>query len=224
MLQSFIEGHRWEDVAGQLEPGQALPLWRAFGALLRQIHTITGEQFGDPKPGQPFARWSDAVAYRLTQARERLRAAGLDDEARTLGAVLAQAEARRALVDEVTTPRLLHGDLWLFNLLIREAAEGEGPRLVGVLDSDRAWWGDPLADWTLFILAKLEDPGLAPAVASFWDGYGALERSGGAAFRAGVYEALHIGTALAYAQREGDADTVARGRAELPAAAARLGA
>jgi aminoglycoside phosphotransferase (APT) family kinase protein len=220
MLQTFIEGHRWEDVAEQLEPAEALPLWRAFGALLRQIHAITGERFGDPPPGESFQRWSEALAYRLARVRERLLETGLAAEAGLVSAVQARAAAERALVDEVNTPRLLHGDLWLFNLLLRETPDG--PRLVGVLDADRAWWGDPPADWTMFVLAKLQDPGMAPAVAGFWEGYGEVEPAMGTAFRQALYEALHIGTALAYAARAGDQATVARGRAELPPVVARL--
>jgi len=33
-----------------------------------------------------------------------------------------------ALLDEITRPRLLHGDLWLFNLLIQR--KKNGPRIV----------------------------------------------------------------------------------------------
>ena len=54
-------------------------------------------------------------------------------------------------LDEIEVPCLLHGDLWLFNLLI--ARQPREPSIVGVLDADRAWWGDPMADWTMFILA-----------------------------------------------------------------------
>ena len=220
MLQTFIEGQRWEDAASQLAPGEDLVLWRQFGGVLRQIHDVSGERFGDPPPGQSFERWSDAVADRLERVAERLRAADLAAEAQAIDGVLGLVRARRILLDEVASPRLLHGDLWLFNLLVRR--ETEGPRIVGVLDADRAWWGDPLADWTMFVLAKAEDEAPAPARASFWEGYGPVERSRGTNFRAGVYEAMYIGNALGWAAREQDTDTLARGRRELPQAVARL--
>ncbi len=219
LLQTFIDGQRWEDAAAQLTPPEALGLWQQFGAILRQIHAVRGEQFGDPAPGQAFATWSAAIEYRLERVAERLHAAGLE-EARLATGVLDLARARRVLLDEVTTPRLLHGDLWLFTLLVRETAEGA--RIVGVLDADRAWWGDPLADWTMFVLAKADDPALAEAQTRFWDGYGEQDYTAAAKFRAGVYEALHIGNALGWAAREQDADTLARGRRELPKVAARL--
>lgn len=219
-LQTFIEGQRWQDAAEPLEPGEASALWRAFGAILRQIHEVRGASFGDPPPGQAFGRWSAAVEQRFEQAAARLLALELRDDAALVQSVLALVGRRRTLLDEVTVPRLLHGDLWLFNLLVRETPEGA--RLVGVLEADRAWWGDPLADWTLFALGKSEDEQQAPWHASFWEGYGERDQSPRAAFRAGVYQALHIGAALARAAREQDEDTLARGRRELPEVLRRL--
>jgi aminoglycoside phosphotransferase (APT) family kinase protein len=220
LLQTFIEGQRWEDLAGELPAEAGLALWAQFGSLLRQIHDTAGDVFGDPPPGQSFVRWSDAVEHRLSQTTDRLHGVGLDWAAPALEAALRLARVRRLLVDEVAVPRLLHGDLWLFNLLVRETPDGW--RIVGVLDADRASWGDPLADWTLFVLAKLDAPALAPGVERFWDAYGPLERTRGATFRARLYEVLHIGTALAWAARERDQATLERGRRELPEAAARL--
>jgi len=46
-------------------------------------------------------------------------------------------------------PNLLHGDLWTFNLLV--AHSNDRPAITGVLDTDRAWWGDPMADWIMFL-------------------------------------------------------------------------
>jgi aminoglycoside phosphotransferase (APT) family kinase protein len=219
MLQTFIEGHRWEDAADQLAPGEALALWRQFGAILRQIHAVRGEHFGDPAPGQSFETWSAAIEHRLARVAVRLHEAGLEEE-KLVQTALEIVRARRILLDEVTTPRLLHGDLWLFNLLVRETAEGA--RIVGVLDADRAWWGDPQADWTMFVLSKLDDPAMDEAQTAFWEGYGKRDESSSAAFRTAVYEALHIGNALGWAARERDAGTLARGRRELPEAVARL--
>jgi hypothetical protein len=74
----------------------------------------------------------------------------------------------------------------------------------------------------MFVLSKLDDPATDEAQAAFWEGYGKRDESGNAAFRAAVYEALHIGNALGWAVREQDAGTLARGRRELPEAVARL--
>jgi hypothetical protein len=57
---------------------------------------------------------------------------------------------------------------------------------------------------------------------SFWAGYGELDRTPAAAFRADLYEALHIGRAMAWAAREGDEGMLGRGRRELPGVIKRL--
>ncbi len=102
-------------------------------------------------------------------------------------------------LDEITCPRLLHGDLWLFNLLIERTKEG--PRIVGVLDADRGSWGDPLADWTFFLLSRRASP---QEQALFWQDYGQPGAGPGEMFRAQVYQGLHQGKILSVARRDGN--------------------
>jgi len=110
--------------------------------------------------------------------------------------------------------------LWLFNIVVRR--EVGGPTIVGILDADRAWWGDPLADWTMFVLAKSATPEMARFHSRFWEAYGPPEPTSEVRFRTVVYEAMHVGTALASATRYHDEQTVQRGRHDLRAAAMAL--
>ena len=100
---------------------------------------------------------------------------------------IAQANAR--LLDEITQPHLLHGDLWTVNILVRR--DEEGPRIVAVLDSDRTSWGDPMADWTMFLLHR--DAGTE--VDAFWETYGQPEKSLGTQSRMLIYQGRYIGGA-----------------------------
>jgi len=100
-----------------------------------------------------------------------------------------------AFLDEITRSRLLHGDVWLFNLLIQRTKEG--PRIVGVPDADRGSWGDPLADWTFFLLSRRACP---QEQALFWQEYGQPLAGG----RAQVYQGLHQGKILSVARRDGN--------------------
>ncbi len=54
-------------------------------------------------------------------------------------------------LDEVTTPRLVHFDLWNGNILVDRPA-GQGPRIGGLIDGERMFWGDPLADFVSLAL------------------------------------------------------------------------
>jgi len=128
---------------------------------------------------------------RCAQAAER---EGLD--AALIRAVLDVAAAHTPLLDEIERPRLAHGDLWNFNALIDRTADL--PRISAVLDYDRAYWGDPLADWTFHLLPRRASPRVQ---AIFWDEYGAPDASPSTRFRTLVYDGLHVGNALSYAAR-----------------------
>lgn len=55
-------------------------------------------------------------------------------------ALLARLERDRACFDEVKTPSLVHLDMWDGNIFVHEG------RLSGVIDWERAVWGDPFMD------------------------------------------------------------------------------
>ena len=194
MVQTFIEGERWDEVSEKLAPAENNFLWSQFGGIMRQIHEVRGDKFGLPRPGFQFERWSDTVIDRLErtlQAAEELQL-----EVTNLRQILETVRAHPRRLDEIQIPRLLHGDLWAFNLLVRRG--DQGPAIVGVLDADRAWWGDTMADWTMFILAHAEKE---EGHAYFWQTYGKPEDTQEARFRKTVYDGMHAATALVWSVR-----------------------
>ena len=203
MFQSFIEGERWEDVSDELTPEENQILWSEFGELTRQIHGVRGDSFGLPRPGFQFPYWSQTVIDRLERTLQAAREIQLDVPG--LARILELIRSYPGQLDEIQIPRLLHGDLWLFNLLIQRRAEG--PVIVGVLDADRSWWGDPMADWTMFILAHAEPE---EGHAHFWQAYGKPEDTRGARFRVSAYDGMHAGAALVWATQHHDEETVQR--------------
>jgi aminoglycoside phosphotransferase (APT) family kinase protein len=203
MFQTFIEGERWDDIWEELSSAENNILWNQFGHIMRQIHDVRGESFGLPRPGFQFERWSQAVIDRLERTLQVAKELELD--IKNLAHILKMVRTHPQQLDEIQIPRLLHGDLWAFNILI---ARGEnGPAIVGVLDADRSGWGDPLADWTMFILAHAEQE---EGHAHFWQAYGEREDTPGMRFRKTVYDAMHAGTALVYSVRNHDEGTVQR--------------
>lgn len=158
-------------------------LYRQIGAVLRTIHQTRGDRFGRIA-GPQYSTWSEAVVRSLEEVAADLEDAGLD--AGDVRAVLALASGNRPILDEIVQPRLLHGDLWVPNVIIAQGAPA--PTLVGVLDHDRALWGDPAADWTVFMASRR--PGTERD--AFWETYGALPDTPHAKWRGLVYRALHI--------------------------------
>lgn len=203
MFQTFLEGERWDDAWDELTPEENNNLWSQFGSIMKEIHAVRGEAFGLPRPGFQFERWSQAVIDRLERTLGTAR--DLQLEVTNLERITELVRTYPRQLDEIQVPRLLHGDLWLFNILIRRASPE--PSIVGVLDADRAWWGDPMADWTMFILAHAAKE---EGHSHFWQAYGSNEDSRGARFRKTVYDGMHAATALVWSVRNHDEGTVRR--------------
>jgi aminoglycoside phosphotransferase (APT) family kinase protein len=144
LLMTACPGEPWN---GSLTASEQARLRAELGRHVARLHGVTGPGFGYPSgalgPLAPdwrtaFTTMTDAV---LDDAR-RYRAPlprPVDEVARTL------ACAHRAL-DEVTVPRLVHFALWPGNVLVDRPA-GEEPRIGGLIDGERMFWGDPLAEF-----------------------------------------------------------------------------
>ena len=208
MFQTFIEGERWDDVMNELTAAENDILWGQFGNILKQIHNVHGETFGLLQPGFQFARWSEAVIDRLERALKSAKENQL--EVRHLASILELVRAHPQQLDEIQVPCLLHGDLWSFNILI--SCGTHDPAIVGILDADRAWWGDPMADWTMFILAHAEQ---TEGHSQFWQTYGQPEDTPSARFRASVYDATHAGAAFLWATQHQDEETIVKAEGTL---------
>jgi aminoglycoside phosphotransferase (APT) family kinase protein len=203
LFQRWMPGSLWWDVQQDLTPEEHDDLWRQFGQLVRAISSVQGEAFGLVHYGPQFPTWSLTLLEWLERTIADAANSSLDTV--LLCRLLAIVRDHTCFLDEITSPRPLHGDLWLFNLLIERTKEG--PRIVGVLDADRGSWGDPLADWTFFLLPRRAS---AQEQALFWQGYGQPGAGPGALFRAQVYQGLHQGKILSVARRDGNERAVNR--------------
>jgi aminoglycoside phosphotransferase (APT) family kinase protein len=117
------------------------------GRQIATLHTITGTGFGYPSGvlGPLLPTWRAAflgmVAAVLADAGTY--AVTLPRPAAEIQALFA---AQTAVLDQVTVPVLVHFDLWDGNILI------DGDRVGGLIDAERAFWGDPLAEFTSLAL------------------------------------------------------------------------
>lgn len=162
---------------------QWAPFYRQLGTITRSIHAVRGTRFGRIA-GPTYVTWSQAVTAALHEAAADLDDAGLD--ATDIRTVADAAAGDSAVLDEITEPRLLHGDLWTVNTMIDPGAPE--PTITGVFDCDRTSWGDPEADWTIFLATRR--PGTERD--TFWDTYGPLSATAGAARRSLYYRARHL--------------------------------
>ncbi|OZC88896.1 hypothetical protein CH254_13770 [Rhodococcus sp. 06-412-2C] len=156
-----------------------VPLFAEIGMVTAAVHSIVGPHFGTVR-GPHFSKWSDAVMYRLSEIVYDTERAGLDT--RAAQNALESAQQASDVLDRVTEPRLLHGDLFIPNLILDE----DSLRIVGVLDHDRAFWGDPVADWGIDAMTGRTEAERR----AFRDGYGSPVGDEAVAH---IYRALHAG-------------------------------
>ncbi|MEM7034986.1 MAG: phosphotransferase [Chloroflexota bacterium] len=212
MVQSYVEGDCWEEVYDDLTTAQQNQLWPQFGTILKKIHATTGDRFGWPYPEKQFSTWAETVYYWLDQMLLAFKTENLDTTA--LMRLKTLTQANQAVLDQITQPRLLHGDLWPFNLLI-DRSSPEVARIVGVLDADHAWWGDPMADWTMFIWSNGSGVNMPLEHGAFWDGYGWPEATDTSRYRAQIYAGMHLASLAAEFAKLGQPDQVQRAQRDL---------
>ncbi|MCX4885743.1 phosphotransferase family protein [Streptomyces sp. NBC_00847] len=148
LLMTACPGEPWDD---SVTEAQQVPLRMELGRQVARLHRVRGPGFGYPSGAlgpladdwrTAFTAILDAVLDDARDHRARLPRPA-DDVARTV------RHACPAL-DAVTVPNLVHFDLWRGNILVDRAA-GE-PRIGGLIDGERMFWGDPLADFVSLAL------------------------------------------------------------------------
>lgn len=207
VFQTFMKGEQWASIQDQLSEDDKRILLGQLGEITKQIHSVKGSAFGSTCSNSQSSLWSDIVLQRLSQCIKDVEAYKLDTT--NIRDIIKIAQTHKAFLDEITQPCLLHGDLWIVNILLKRRKSG--PRIIAVLDSDGGSWGDPMADWTMFML-KWHKPKGATA---FWEHYGLVEEGLSSDFRQLVYKGIHIGNAVVEGERLGRKDTLERGYKDI---------
>jgi aminoglycoside phosphotransferase (APT) family kinase protein len=132
------------------------------GEFLAQVHCIQANAYGylgAHHPMPPQARWVDAFAIMWHRLIDDVVAVGHydDGESCRLRALL---DRHLSLFDRPVTASLLHMDVWHQNILVED-----GSRVTGLVDWDRALWGDPEIEFAVLDYCGISEP-------AFWEGYG----------------------------------------------------
>lgn len=141
LVTTFLDGELWSTLesAPGLDDASAAHARRSLGALMARLHRITGDRFGYPAPEASLtaATWPGAFAGMLDAVLDDAARWGVDLPAERLRTAVAR---HHDLLATVTTPRLVHADLWQGNLLLDPVEH----TVVGAIDAERALWGDPV--------------------------------------------------------------------------------
>lgn len=132
------------------------------GRHLAATHSLTADRhgyLGEHRPMPPMPTWVEAFDHMWNRMIDDVAAAGYYDsgEQARMRELFA---TRRPYFDRPLTPRLLHMDIWHQNILVDDDA-----RVTGLLDWDRALWGDPEIEFAVLDYCGISTP-------AFWEGYG----------------------------------------------------
>ncbi|WP_437542280.1 aminoglycoside phosphotransferase family protein [Sorangium sp. So ce367] len=154
-----IAADNLEHVKPSLSPETQASIDLHIGEIVRAINGFTGTYFGyDGNPDLRASTWREAFTRIMESVLEDGARKGVAydqgyDEIRA--AVLRHAPA----LDEVTTPCLVHWDVWNPNVFVKEG------RVAGIIDFERALWADPLMEAQFRLLS-------AEGITSCMRGYG----------------------------------------------------
>ncbi len=187
VIQEAIPGEPWENIRGQLTPGQSRSLWRQFGELVQDLHTYTSAEFGPPVPGVGYSTWSELCRWDAT---------GLLTDAHKFKLPVKPFSKLCDLVDrytfeldEIETPRLIHSDLGLRHVMVDFNDENE-PEITGLIDMEFARFADQYSE-SIFVADALQ-PQRDPMFNIFLEAYGAERPDRDFNIRSHIYQLVAI--------------------------------
>ncbi|WP_309736593.1 phosphotransferase [Microbacterium sp. SORGH_AS_0428] len=138
VVTRHLPGRVWNDL--ELDAAATVRVRHALGALMAELHRVPAPAFGYParETGMRHDDWRTAITAMFD---------GILRDAAESGTIVPEARIRAALsrhghvLEAVTDPVVVHNDLWPANIFLDDDL-----RIVGLIDTERAVWGDPLFD------------------------------------------------------------------------------
>jgi len=148
LLMTACPGDPWD---GSFTEAERTYLRTELGRQVAALHRVTGTAFGYPSGalGPLTPDWRTAFTAMLEAILDDARrfSARLPRPADEIAVTL---RAAYDALDEVTVPALVHFDLWDGNILVERSADSV--RIGGLIDGERMFWGDPLAEFVSLAL------------------------------------------------------------------------
>ncbi|WP_179013817.1 phosphotransferase family protein [Paenibacillus sp. 79R4] len=173
-IMEYMSGVTFVKVKKSLPQEEREVIEAELGRLNRLINDIEGERFGYyALQEQQGTEWPDVLRSMFGGILADARDAGVslpmtEDE---IWSVLDQAQAS---LEEVKTPCLVHWDLWDGNVFIRDG------RITGLIDCERALWGDYLLEFNFRTVSGQS--------AAFLRGYGIEQLTPSEKTRSQIYD------------------------------------
>ena len=119
-------------------------LYEQIGEQTALIHSIIGSKFGrvsDIQRNGGFDSWGGFLLAQAIEIGEKCCEYNVFDRD-TVNRIIRLYENNSWLYNNITTPRLVHADLWAGNVLVRLDNMKNKYELAAIIDADRALFGD----------------------------------------------------------------------------------
>ncbi len=146
MFINKLKGDSLLKIKSKLSKEENDEIKRMQGRYCAQINAIKGNYFGyftDEKEKQ-FASWNEAFFSMITNALQdgQKRDVHLPQNYDEIYTIF---ERKSKMLDVITQPKLVNYDLWDGNILLEK--RNNQYAIEGIIDFERAFWGDPYADF-----------------------------------------------------------------------------
>lgn len=156
-FMEFLEGENFADKQEKMTADEQAEIHYQIGYYTRLMNQICGELFGYyGQPEKQGSNWYRVFRSMLediySDARRKDVLLPVSEET-----ILELYDRRREVFEKVTTPRLVHWDIWAGNVFLKDN------KVSGIIDFERCLWGDELME------VGFRTYGFQQA---FFDGYG----------------------------------------------------
>lgn len=158
VIMERLPGHPISDVSCDYAA-----VLRQIGDYLAQTHGQTADTYGyigEHRPMEPQTRWVDAFHIMWNKLIDGIVDVGHYDASES-ALFRDLLDKHITLFDRDVRSSLLHMDVWAENILVDDKS-----RVTGLIDWDRALWGDPEIEYAVLDYCGISEP-------AFWEGYGA---------------------------------------------------
>lgn len=161
LLIERLPGEPLHTAKEAMAPSELERVRHELGSICARLRGATATRFGYPRR-DGHGRSTSWRASFLTFMDDVLADAVEHDRELPIPAEAIRELVHRhaGLLDDVTTPTLVHFDLWDGNVFVVPAPDGYA--VAGIIDGERAFYGDPVAE--LVSLALFQDPAELPGL------------------------------------------------------------
>lgn len=140
-IMTFVPGVSFWNLRKELSETEQQAIEREMGRYLRQMNSITGKRFGYFAAEKHFDSWVDCFDNMLANVLQDGQDANVALPM-PYADILTLMRSKYDSLTSVTTPKLVHWDLWDGNIFIDPTSRN----ITGIIDFERALWGDPLME------------------------------------------------------------------------------